>query len=98
MPENVSLFPALQARDSSAFLAITEHLHYADLAIFYSRLESEEERDFVIHTVSPKTFSDVLPELPDALLEDAISRYKPCLLYTSPSPRDLSTSRMPSSA
>jgi len=77
VPENVSLFPALQARDSSAFLAITEHLHYADLAIFYSRLESEEERDFVIHTVSPKTFSDVLPELPDALLEDAISRYKP---------------------
>ena len=25
-------------------------------------------------------------------------RYVPCLLYTSPSPRDLSTSRMPSSA
>ena len=24
--------------------------------------------------------------------------YRPCLLYTSPSPRDLSTSRMPSSA
>ena len=26
------------------------------------------------------------------------SPYSPCLLYTSPSPRDLSTSRMPSSA
>ena len=26
------------------------------------------------------------------------SNFKPCLLYTSPSPRDLSTSRMPSSA
>ena len=25
-------------------------------------------------------------------------RFKDCLLYTSPSPRDLSTSRMPSSA
>eukprot|EP00829_Urostomides_striatus_P017730 TRINITY_DN6210_c0_g1_i2.p1 TRINITY_DN6210_c0_g1~~TRINITY_DN6210_c0_g1_i2.p1 ORF type:complete len:174 (-),score=79.48 TRINITY_DN6210_c0_g1_i2:10-531(-) len=25
-------------------------------------------------------------------------QYRPCLLYTSPSPRDLSTSRMPSSA
>ena len=25
-------------------------------------------------------------------------QYKSCLLYTSPSPRDLSTSRMPSSA
>ena len=27
-----------------------------------------------------------------------VSDYKACLLYTSPSPRDLSTSRMPSSA
>ena len=27
-----------------------------------------------------------------------LSKYKSCLLYTSPSPRDLSTSRMPSSA
>ena len=35
-------------------------------------------------------------ELP---LEKAIEAYqKGCLLYTSPSPRDLSTSRMPSSA
>ena len=28
----------------------------------------------------------------------AVHKYKDCLLYTSPSPRDLSTSRMPSSA
>ena len=27
-----------------------------------------------------------------------VPKYSPCLLYTSPSPRDLSTSRMPSSA
>ena len=27
-----------------------------------------------------------------------VTQYKDCLLYTSPSPRDLSTSRMPSSA
>ena len=27
-----------------------------------------------------------------------VERNTPCLLYTSPSPRDLSTSRMPSSA
>ena len=32
----------------------------------------------------------------DAPLHSGASR--PCLLYTSPSPRDLSTSRMPSSA
>ena len=31
-------------------------------------------------------------------LRDAYAKYKDCLLYTSPSPRDLSTSRMPSSA
>ena len=31
-------------------------------------------------------------------LEESISMYIHCLLYTSPSPRDLSTSRMPSSA
>jgi len=30
--------------------------------------------------------------------EEAIAHYERCLLYTSPSPRDLSTSRMPSSA
>ena len=29
---------------------------------------------------------------------DTLSGLKACLLYTSPSPRDLSTSRMPSSA
>ena len=29
---------------------------------------------------------------------NAITNFKCCLLYTSPSPRDLSTSRMPSSA
>ena len=30
--------------------------------------------------------------------QEAIDEIKNCLLYTSPSPRDLSTSRMPSSA
>ena len=34
----------------------------------------------------------------DANLRYTIDRDEPCLLYTSPSPRDLSTSRMPSSA
>ena len=31
-------------------------------------------------------------------MNDLIDTFKDCLLYTSPSPRDLSTSRMPSSA
>ena len=41
-------------------------------------------------------------EVKVAFLEDALStlsdEHYSCLLYTSPSPRDLSTSRMPSSA
>ena len=32
------------------------------------------------------------------VIENIVSRNSICLLYTSPSPRDLSTSRMPSSA
>ena len=47
----------------------------------------------------------ILRELTDAALEEAVTAYmndgwKPvgCLLYTSPSPRDISGSRMPSSA
>ena len=35
-------------------------------------------------------------DVPLAIL--SVESYKGCLLYTSPSPRDLSTSRMPSSA
>ena len=30
--------------------------------------------------------------------DEFFAKFKNCLLYTSPSPRDLSTSRMPSSA
>ena len=36
--------------------------------------------------------------LDDALKNAGLTRNSVCLLYTSPSPRDLSTSRMPSSA
>ena len=39
------------------------------------------------------------PKQPVAILQDIMmADYNDCLLYTSPSPRDLSTSRMPSSA
>ena len=35
---------------------------------------------------------------PDTLLVQGLYQFKPCLLYTSPSPRDRTRSRMPSSA
>ena len=39
----------------------------------------------------------VVPQFGE-LLAPYLGAVPPCLLYTSPSPRDLSTSRMPSSA
>ena len=41
--------------------------------------------------------SNRIPEV-DEFYVDLGMQYRLCLLYTSPSPRDLSTSRMPSSA
>ena len=49
------------------------------------------------YTVSGnKSTKQVTGNVIDGLLEN--DQYGNCLLYTSPSPRDLSTSRMPSSA
>ena len=50
---------------------------------------------------SPKHASDDLDRVLETCSERArwqIHALETCLLYTSPSPRDLSTSRMPSSA
>ena len=71
------LAPALENRDSSAILSLAEELHYADLAHFYAELDDDADQDFMIRTLSPKTFSDVLAELPDSLREETINRYKP---------------------
>ena len=45
----------------------------------------------------PVTLLDLTTEISEKA-RDRILKSRPCLLYTSPSPRDLSTSRMPSSA
>ena len=46
-----------------------------------------------------KEFSEepLKPEIPETKSVD-FDKYAVCLLYTSPSPRDMSASRMPSSA
>ena len=46
------------------------------------------------------TFEEVesYAEKEDTWVQRYYDHVNPCLLYTSPSPRDLSTSRMPSSA
>ena len=51
----------------------------------------------------PKSISQTMQDELEPILHDSTERdesdeIEDCLLYTSPSPRDLSTSRMPSSA
>ena len=59
---------------------------YAD-----GRLDHAEYDARSTAATTAKVLADLVPQLED-LVPDT------CLLYTSPSPRDLSTSRMPSSA
>ena len=56
--------------------------------LFGDRVEMED--------VDPGIKRQILGHNDDLLLVKAV--FETCLLYTSPSPRDLSTSRMPSSA
>ena len=76
---------------------------------FYKPATSRLQRsELAVPGSSPKMFEKALNSNADYIfldLEDAVSpndkitaRQNVCLLYTSPSPRDLSTSRMPSSA
>ena len=56
----------------------------------------ESDNDAQVHHVNPSCGDEVT--LGVKLAGDKVESINCCLLYTSPSPRDLSTSRMPSSA
>ena len=52
-----------------------------------------------IHELNDDIIEELgLPSLHNRTLKRDLEALQACLLYTSPSPRDLSTSRMPSSA
>ena len=67
-------------------------------------LESGQEHGFFVWGLKkkptiPSSIKNTKYEIRDAVHPETKERgYYICLLYTSPSPRDLSTSRMPSSA
>ena len=63
----------------------------------------DELIDYAIRTGAPLEVVENLQAIEDEgdsydSIEEIWPDYPTCLLYTSPSPRDLSTSRMPSSA
>ena len=71
------------------------HLEYYYKRILHQKpLEAIADKVHVFFDINPAQFQHYLPE--KTLL--FAGRDDNCLLYTSPSPRDLSTSRMPSSA
>jgi len=70
---------AIAANDGSALLAAAENVHYADLADLYEHLE-DDERDFLFKTIGPELATDVVAELPDSLIEESLSHFKPAQL------------------
>ena len=97
MPMN-DYFDALETRspderEAQQLEQLREQLRYAKASIpAYADLLQE---------VDPESITDraAVAKLPvTRKSEMAEAQAKACLLYTSPSPRDLSTSRMPSSA
>ena len=68
----------------------TEELHQA-LHFACARAKSIDANIALVYVITPNDFGHWASV-------DALMREEACLLYTSPSPRDLSTSRMPSSA
>ena len=84
-------------------------LKYAALASLFlvtyiggAPIIANAQSDFNIKSDSRDLKSEFQKELDKWMLRsyegDRDAQFKVCLLYTSPSPRDLSTSRMPSSA
>ena len=82
------LSPAIAANTFNTNADSSMHWMGPDERLLYSESQDPE--------TLTKTLRTHLPEGKSAVGD--VSDYYTCLLYTSPSPRDLSTSRMPSSA
>lgn len=68
------LLQAIENQDAELFSQYAEQLHYADLAEIYEDL-SEEQRDFFTSHIGADKFAEVLPDLPDRLIEETIDRF-----------------------
>ncbi len=63
---------AIEARDGSALLKAVESLHYADIALFQESIPDPEAVSFLVKTLGPRHYADVLAELPEELVEDVL--------------------------
>ena len=69
-----------------------------EFLILKNLLHNEEYLRKVVPFIKADYFEDLTQKIVFEEVSSFIEQYNNCLLYTSPSPRDLSTSRMPSSA
>ena len=88
------LWPAVLHRDIESAYALTEAFHGFDMAELLEVDQHPNSFDLASRPVAayPNQFGKL------GELIKGFQTERTCLLYTSPSPRDLSTSRMPSSA
>ena len=85
------LAPGLKIGKQQLIRSLTEDSQHKFLGV----LESIIQEDSLVLESAARVYLQRLSVFWSSPLSD---HYKVCLLYTSPSPRDLSTSRMPSSA
>ena len=87
-PEDKYEVWAIDDRSTDNTPAILDRLarEYPQLKVVHRATNASGGKSGALNQVVPQTFGDI------------IGVFDACLLYTSPSPRDLSTSRMPSSA
>ena len=82
-------------KSKNPFAYFTQIIHYA----FLRRIQKEKKQLEIKTKIIERTGYDEVMMVDDSLLSNSSSEYNTiCLLYTSPSPRDPKTSRMPSSA
>ena len=78
--------------DTKTFSAAADVVHVTHAAVSQQMQTLEADMGITLFNRTKRT-----PEL-TPIAHEIVQKARNCLLYTSPSPRDLSTSRMPSSA
>ena len=90
-------FDAVQARGAKTIAEATKAAGISSL-VQMSAIGADASSDIDYARTKAEGEAAVLEAVPQAVIVRPSIVFGPCLLYTSPSPRDLSTSRMPSSA
>lgn len=82
MPDEIAPLPiedlarAIEAEDQSAMRALAGEMHYADLAQVYQDTD-EEKHSLILKTIGPEIAADMIGQLPDSMIEEALDHFSP---------------------